>query len=104
MSHPKPVSLLAERAVRYLRNTSKSIDSRTLVHELLSTRTADESAARQLLETGFAGDHRLVYERGCWTAAGRPARDEPGGAPDALEPERVLVFVRGSQPDPFICN
>lgn len=100
MSHPKPVSLLAERAVRYLRNTSRPVDSRTLAHELLSTRTTDESAARQLLETGFAGDRRLVYERGCWTAAGRPSRDEPVGAPDAVEPERVLVFVRGSRSDP----
>ena len=100
MSHPKPASLLAERAVRYLRNTSKPADSRTLAHELLSTRTADESAAQRLLETGFAGDHRLVYEQGCWTATGRLTRDEPAGAPDALQPDRVLVFVRGCRPDP----
>lgn len=100
MSHPKPVSLLAERAVRYLRNAAKPVDSRTLAQELLSTRTADESAARRLLETGFVGDPRLAYENGCWATTGQSARDDSAGAGDTVEPDRVLVFVRGFRPDP----
>ncbi len=100
MSHPKPVSLLAERAVRYLRGADKPADSRTLAQNLLSTRTADEVRARRLLETGFGGDPRLVYENGCWTTTDEPLHDEPVVATETIEPERVLVFIRGFRPDP----
>ena len=100
MSHPKPVSLLAERAVRYLRQQGKPTDSRTLARELLTTRTADETAARQLLETGFGGDPRLSYQDGCWNAARQTDGDGPAVAKEEFEPERVLVFIRGSRPDP----
>ena len=100
MSHAKPVSLLAERALRYLRNADKPADSRTLALELLTTRTANEAAARTLLETGFAGDPRLTYENGYWTPTGRTTVDERAEPSAAVEPERVLVYIRGCQPDP----
>ena len=99
MSHPKPVSLLAERAVRYLHNSGTPVDSRTLARELLSIQTTDESAAQRLLETGFAGDPRLVHEDGCWTTARARGGGEPS-PPQAIEPERVLVFIRGFRADP----
>ena len=98
MSHPKPVSLLAERAVRYLRKSGKPVDSRKLADELLSTRTADETAARRLLETGFGGDPRLTYEKGSWITTDLPVGDEDVVA--KVEAERVLVFIRGFRPDP----
>ncbi len=99
MSHPKPVSLIAERAVRYLRKAGKPTDSRTLARELLTTRTADESAARRLLETAFGADPRLLYRDHAWTTTDPPPgpRDAPLPEP---EPERVLVFIRGYRPDP----
>jgi len=100
MSHPKPVSLLAERALRYPHKSGRPADSRTLAHDLLSIRTADESAARRLLEAGFAGGPRRIHEDGCWTTAHAPTADDAASPAPAIEPERVLVFIRGSRADP----
>jgi len=100
MSHAKPVSLLAERAVRYLTGVGKPADSRSLAEELLSTRTADEAAARRLLETAFGGDPRLSYEKGSWRTTDQTVSDEQAVEKNEVEPERVLVFIRGSRPDP----
>jgi len=100
MSHPKPVSLLAERALRYLRKAEQPTDSRKLAKALLSTTTTDETAARQLLETAFSGDTRLIYAKGCWTAAsGDPASTDPIARTETDEPDRVLVFFSGTRSD-----
>ncbi len=100
MTHPRPISFLAERAVRHLRNCGTSADSRTLVQELLATRTADEAAARRLLESGFAGDPRLTYENGLWSTTDRPPGQAAGATEASVEPDRVLVFIRGYRVDP----
>jgi hypothetical protein len=99
MSHPKPVSLLAERAVRYLRKSGKPADSVTLARELLSLQTTDESAARKLLESELGGDSRLKYEGGLWVTIDVPAHDETLSSHESVEPDRVLVFIRGIRAD-----
>ncbi len=99
MSHPKPVSLIAERAVRYLRKRGSTADSRTLALELLTTQTANESAARRLLETAFGGDPRLLYRDDAWTTSDAAAESRETAEPEA-DPERVLVFIRGQRPEP----
>jgi hypothetical protein len=92
MSHPKPISLLAERAVRYLRKTGRTADSLTLARELLSIKTRDEPNARRLLETGFGGDP--------WTTTEVPAQEPSPTVADSPEPERVLVYIKGFRADP----
>ena len=62
----RPISLIAERAVRLLRRAGRPADSLTLARELLSTVVQHETAARKVLEAAFAGDPRLAYERGAW--------------------------------------
>ena len=100
MSHPKPVSLIAERAVRYLRRTSDPVESRALARELLSTRTADVDAARRLLESAFDGDPRLVCEDGLWRVSDLASPEPIAARVELTDPDRVMVFVRGGQTDP----
>lgn len=100
MSHPRPLSLLAERAVRYLKDSRDAVDSRSLADELLSVRSADEATARRLLESTFAGDPRLAYENGRWTTTEQTPRKAEPVAPTVLEPDRALVFVQGQRTDP----
>jgi len=102
MSHPRPISLLAERAVRFLRKAEGEVDSRKLAQALLSVRTADEEAAFKLLESAFSGDARLVYENACWTTTERPERDEAPVNDEQLEPDRALVFIQGQREDPTL--
>jgi len=102
MSHPRPISLLAERAVRFLRKAEGGIDSRTLAHELLKLRTGDEAAAFRLLESSIGGDSRLAYENGRWKTTDEvPDAREPV-AEETLEPDRTLVYVMGHRSDPTL--
>ncbi|HXV75259.1 MAG TPA: nucleotide excision repair endonuclease [Candidatus Polarisedimenticolaceae bacterium] len=98
MSRPRrTVSLVAERALRYLRASDGPATSVELAGEVLATRAVDESTAKRVLDAAFAGDPRLVYRRGRWSAesrpAPRPARRPAGERPD--EPDRVLLIVEG---------
>jgi hypothetical protein len=95
---PRPISLVAERAVRHLRRVERAMDSKTLAMELLATRTPDEESGRQLLEAAFGGDPRLVYDRGRWSlrAVARQTPDQASPT-EVEESDRVLVFVQGER-------
>jgi len=99
----RPISLVAERAVRLLRRRAEGRSSLDLAGELLATRCPDERAATRLLRTAFGGDPRLRYARGTWRATPAavaavaaaesvPGRTEPEPAP---EPVRTLIHVTG---------
>jgi len=93
--------LIAERAVRYLRDRDKPVSSVRLTAELLSTRSPDEVSARKVLEAAFNGDPRLVYDRGGWNLAGAPAGKPPTEVrPPDPEADRVLIFLEGARPEP----
>jgi hypothetical protein len=98
-SLPQPISLVAERAVRFLRDRPRPVRSVRLAAELLATRVQDEAQAKKILETAFAGDSRLVYERAGWRLAERPAAPERA-LPPQPEPDRALIFVQGSKAAP----
>jgi len=98
-SSPRPISLVAERAARYLRRIERSVDSRGLVRELLATRTTDEATARTLLVTAFAGDPRLVYAHGRWSlrSDSSATREVAASAAPRDEPDRTLIFLEGER-------
>jgi hypothetical protein len=93
-----PVSLAAERAVRYLRDRRAPVGSCELARIVLRTRMRDEEMARRVLETAFASDPRLAFEDGTWhvraVQAPRP-RAEPLAHEAPAERPRVLLLVRG---------
>jgi len=87
---------VAEKAVRYLRERGKPVDSRTLARAVMATRTADEETAKQVLGTAFSGDPRLAYGRGGWRLTERAERSRPTArAAQQPEPDRALIFVEG---------
>jgi hypothetical protein len=105
----RPVSLIAEKALRYLREHGEPVDSITLARELLATRTADESLATRVVESAFAGDSRLAYRGRGWVRAsdGPPASaPEPAAHPaEGGEQDRVLLALKGHRPargQPFL--
>jgi hypothetical protein len=100
---PKPISLVAERAVRHLKRVDRAVDSRTLARELLSTRVPDETTAQRLLATAFGGDARLAYESGRWSLRAVEPSSSAGVPPSRRtevpeeEPDRVLIFLQGER-------
>ena len=101
-SSPSPVSIVAERAVRYLRERERPVDSVQLANEVLATRVSDERTATRVLETAFQGDSRLCYVDGGWIA-NRSVRAAGGtvtteGAAAATEPPRALLLLDGGRP------
>lgn len=99
MSLPRPISLVAERAVRYLRDHSPPIDSKRLAAAVLALKTADQLSARRVLETAFAGDPRLVFRPGGWelSAEVTASRHDPA---HRAEPDRVLILLQGRRAVP----
>ncbi len=94
----RPLSLVAERAVRYLRDHEGATESTALAAELLATRTADERAARLLLETAFSGDPRLTYESGSWRLTQSPTTVDEQATVANEEPDRAIVHLEGLRP------
>jgi hypothetical protein len=93
-------SLVAERAVRFVRSHDEPVSSLDLVREVLSTTVGDESTATTVLVAAFAGDPRLVYGEGGWGCVETeplPAgsRREPGS-----EPDRTLILMDGGRLEP----
>jgi hypothetical protein len=90
---PRPRSLVAERAVRFLATRSEPVNSRELTWELLATRSGAEPAATRFLETLFENDPRLRYEIAGWVR--RAGEGENKTAPSILaDPERVLTILQ----------
>jgi hypothetical protein len=90
----RTVSLVAERAVRYLKERAGPVDSVRLAGELLATRTSDELAARRVLECAFGGDARLAYGSAGWALVEPEPTTVPSDAA-ASESDRTLAFLRG---------
>jgi len=103
----QPISLAAERALRFLRECGRGASSLEMARSVLALGAADEPSARAVLEAAFAGDPRLCYDDGAWriaesaalatrpsspagSSASAPATDVP-----ATDPDRVLLFVEG---------
>src|SRR5262249_22672635 len=57
----RTVSLVAERAVRYLAGRPEPVGSVEVARQVLATRAPDEATARRVLEAAFASDPRLYY-------------------------------------------
>jgi len=96
-SLPRPRSLVAERAVRFLQERGRPVDSVQLATAVLATSIPDERAACRVLESAFAGDPRLVYGRTGWHLSDAEAQR---GLPVRLEPDRVLIILQGGRPAP----
>jgi hypothetical protein len=96
-----PVTLAAERAVRFLRSRHAPVGSAELARAVLRTRVRDEDVARRVLETAFAGDPRLSFDDGTWRARLVPLRGSQAAEPRRrgapAEPPRVLLLVRGGR-------
>ena len=113
MARPdQPISLAAERALRYLRECGRPASSLEIARSVLALGAADdEPSVTSLLEAAFAGDPRLAYAAGAWRIADsaqarvprsttpRPAAEEPPQDADSPigtdDPDRVLLFVEG---------
>jgi hypothetical protein len=105
-STPRPTSLVAEKALRYLRRQGEPVPSTVVVSEVLATRVADESAARRVLETAFSGDARLVYGERGWVVAGDEAAPHAGATPAPAAPH-ALIGLEGERPGrgrPFLLS
>ncbi len=98
----RAVSLVAERALRYLRDHPRRVNSVEMARGVLATSVRDEVLAKTLLESAFAGDPRLAYEDGAWNALGAAAvASRPAwAARPADEPHRVLILIQGARVGP----
>jgi hypothetical protein len=94
----RPPSLVAERAVRYLRETEGPVTSVRLAREILALRVADELQAAGVLGSAFAGDPRLAYDQGVWRRV-ETSPDASQAAAPAGE-ELAFVLVEGARPAP----
>jgi hypothetical protein len=90
----RPVSLVAEKAIRYLSRRAGPVGSVEMASEILSTRVADEGTARKVLEAAFAGDPRLRYAPEGWQAQPGAAPSEPARPED---PPHLLLLVEGGR-------
>ncbi len=99
MGSSRPTSIVAERAVRYLRDHVEPVQSKELAHELLSTKIADESMASRVLESAFGGDPRLAYGKGGWSRTQGARPSGPAAAENPQEDaDRVLLLLEGDRP------
>ena len=83
-SRQRTVSLVAERAVRYLRDRRRPVDSVRLAREVLATAAPDERTATRVLEAAFADDPTSR------------ARSSARGPPRQSTGARTAVRDRGS--------
>src|SRR5262249_12917819 len=96
----RPPSLVAERAIRYLRAAATPVTSVRLAREVLSLTVRDETRATAVLGEALAGDSRLSYADGSRRAARAAAAPAPGETEEALEAETTFVLVEGSRQAP----
>jgi predicted GIY-YIG superfamily endonuclease len=96
---PRLASLVAERAVRFLRARNTPVSSTRLAEELLATKTGSEEQATTVLRAAFGSDTRLRYSDDAWELT-EAAAQKNTDAPEAElqkppEPDRVLIYLRG---------
>jgi hypothetical protein len=91
----RPASLLAEKAVRYLRDRQGPVASRRLVQDLLSTSSGSETDATLLLEKVFDNDPRLLYEDSGWVHTGE--KTDQAAVTASGDPPRVLGLLHGER-------
>jgi GIY-YIG catalytic domain len=94
----RPPSLVAERAVRYLREAGEPVTSVRLAHEVLALRVGDENHAHRVLDAAFCGDPRLAYGDGAWRRLAPPVAETSGGP--RVEPDIAFVMVEGTRAVP----
>ena len=87
------MSLVAERAVRYLSGRAEPVGSIEMVRQLLATRASDENTARRVLEAAFGSDPRLYHDGTGWRTREPAPSATPGAAGPA--PPRTLLLMRG---------
>ena len=90
----RPRSLVAERAVRFLRRRGTPANSRTLAREVLALTHNDEATATKVLEAAFAGDRRLARGDDGWNLTDVDRDGAPSERPQG-QPARALMFVDG---------
>lgn len=95
---PRPISLVAEKAFRYLRGRSGPVPSVLLAREILATRIGDEQAATRVLQAAFDGDPRLCYDVGGWRPTGAARPHAPQAPLQEPDPDRVLITLEGERP------
>jgi hypothetical protein len=96
----RPTSVVAERAVRYLRQAAAPTSSVALARELLALQIADEPKATLVLSGAFAADPRLTYDGGSWRLAEPVARDEAEPVVEAESGDIAFVLVEGAREAP----
>lgn len=94
----RPPSLVAERAVRYLREAHGPVPSVRLAREVLSLTVRDEGRATRVVAAALGDDPRLAYEDGAWRSRRAPRARKPRLAP--AEPDTTFVLVEGARPGP----
>jgi hypothetical protein len=98
---PRTAFLVAERAVRYLRELGSVASSRRLAKEVLALTVNDEAHAAQLLSTAFGRDPRLAYDGASWRL--EPAAEEAAELPQEAapaDPDIAFVLVEGAREAP----
>ncbi len=99
MSHARrTVSLVAERAVRYLSRRPEPVGSVEMAAQVLATKVSDETTARRVLEAAFAGDPRLYHDGAGWKSLAPPGGAGRTSPAHATAPDRVLLLLQGHRP------
>lgn len=92
----RPTSVVAERAVRYLRDSGKPETSVRLAREILALVVADEASATTVLGGAFGEDPRLQYADDGWILV--PVVETAPEPEPADEPEIAFILVEGERP------
>jgi hypothetical protein len=92
----RPSSLVAERAVRYLRESGGAVSSIRLARELLTLSVGDEAQAKLVLDTAFGDDPRLAYDGAAWRVTATEGGDAETIAPRPT-PDFAFVLVEGAR-------
>ena len=96
----RPAFLVAERALRYLREAGRDVSSVRLAQEVLALTVREEVRATQMLTTAFGHDPRLAYDGGAWRLELPVAAASETPAPDAGLPDIAFVLVEGARESP----
>src|SRR5262245_20969828 len=97
---PRPAFLVAERAVRYLRERHDGVSSVHLAKEVLALTVKDEAHAAKLLATAFGHDPRLAYDGAAWSLETAPESASTLVEAAPPDPDIAFVLVEGAREAP----